>query len=87
MLLGTDKARLVELGAEKHVASMGDLKMRQNAKDKQAKMEKQKKWEQGIKLAGQGVGMAGKINGVPNKMMFSAGKVAPCAYIDISKPD
>lgn len=67
------------MGTEQHVASMGDLKMRENAKQQQAKMKRDKKIEMGMRYLGQGLGIAGKINGVraaspskQNKMMLSA---------------
>ncbi|KAL8733229.1 MAG: hypothetical protein Q9166_002246 [cf. Caloplaca sp. 2 TL-2023] len=47
------------MGAEQHVASMGDLKMRENFKEREAKMKRNKRMEQGARIVGQGIGLAG----------------------------
>ena len=52
------------MGAEQHVASMGDLKMREDAKLRQAKMKRDKRIETGMRYLGHGLGIAGKVNGV-----------------------
>lgn len=46
------------MGAEQHVASMGDLRTREKFKQRQAKMKRAKRMETGIHYLGQGLGMA-----------------------------
>ncbi|KAL8950861.1 MAG: hypothetical protein Q9222_003138 [Ikaeria aurantiellina] len=52
------------MGSEQYVASMGALKMRENFKQQQAKMKRDKRVETGMRYLGHGLGIAGKINGV-----------------------
>ncbi|KAL8698122.1 MAG: hypothetical protein Q9201_006747 [Fulgogasparrea decipioides] len=74
-----DQILLTEMGNEQHVASMGDLQMREKSKERQAKMRRHQNLEKGIGYLGQGLGIAGKLNGArstspskQSKLLFSA---------------
>ncbi|KAL8728543.1 MAG: hypothetical protein Q9181_005311 [Wetmoreana brouardii] len=74
-----DQILLTEMGDEQHVASMGDLQMREKSKERQAKMRRHQNLEKGMGYLGQGLGIAGKINGVrsassskQSNLLFSA---------------
>ncbi|KAL8777605.1 MAG: hypothetical protein Q9213_007791 [Squamulea squamosa] len=54
-----DRITITQLGAEQHVASMGDQIMRENAKQLQAKQKRKQRVAQGVGLVGQGLGFAG----------------------------
>ncbi|KAL8670713.1 MAG: hypothetical protein Q9168_004762 [Polycauliona sp. 1 TL-2023] len=54
-----EQITITQLGAEQHVASMGDKIMRENAKQLQAKLKRRQRISQGVGLVGQGLGMAG----------------------------
>ncbi|KAL8770555.1 MAG: hypothetical protein Q9209_003811 [Squamulea sp. 1 TL-2023] len=54
-----DQITVTQLGAEQHVASMGDQIMRENAKQWQAKQKRKQRLSQGVGLVGQGLGFAG----------------------------
>lgn len=52
------------MGAEQHVASLGDLKMREDIKQRQAKAKRDKRIQSGMQYLGQGLGIVAKVNGV-----------------------
>ncbi|KAL8648500.1 MAG: hypothetical protein Q9226_005967 [Calogaya cf. arnoldii] len=54
-----EQITITQLGAEQHVASMGDKIMRENAKQFQAKQKRKQRIHQGFGLVGQGLGLAG----------------------------
>ncbi|KAI4250716.1 MAG: hypothetical protein L6R42_008657 [Xanthoria sp. 1 TBL-2021] len=54
-----EQITITQLGAEQHVASMGDKIMRENAKQFQAKQKRRQRINQGFGLVGQGLGIAG----------------------------
>ncbi|KAL8932237.1 MAG: hypothetical protein Q9216_006916 [Gyalolechia sp. 2 TL-2023] len=59
-----DHILLRQMGTEQLLASMGDLKVRELAKQQQAKAKRDKRIMQGVQYLGHGLGIAGKINGV-----------------------
>ncbi|KAL9027481.1 MAG: hypothetical protein Q9196_004004 [Gyalolechia fulgens] len=60
----TDHPRLRQMSKEQILASVGDLKVRELAKQQQAKAKRDKRIMQGVQYLGQGLGLVGKINGV-----------------------
>ncbi|KAL8693181.1 MAG: hypothetical protein Q9224_003804 [Gallowayella concinna] len=50
---------ITQLGAEQHVASMGEKIMRENFKQFQAKQKRDQRIKRGVGLVGQGIGIAG----------------------------
>lgn len=59
-----DHISLRQMGTEQLLASMGDLKVRELAKQQQAKAKRDKRIMQGVSYLGHGLGIAGKVNGV-----------------------
>lgn len=54
----------MQLGPEEHVASMGDLKMREDLKVRQEKLRHEKSMEKGLKYLGDGLTVATKLSGL-----------------------
>ena len=70
---------ITQTGHEKKVASMGDLIMRERAKERAAKLKRDQRIEKGIKYLGGSLGVVGQANAVrvgrqakQSKMLFSA---------------
>ncbi|KAL9000622.1 MAG: hypothetical protein Q9188_005632 [Gyalolechia gomerana] len=55
---------LKQMGTEQFLASLGDLKVRERAKQKQVEAKRNKRIMRGVQYLGHGLGIAGKINGV-----------------------
>lgn len=60
----TDHLRLKQMGTEQFLASLGDLKVRERAKQQQVEAKRDKRIMRGVQYLGDGLGIAGKINGV-----------------------